>query len=127
MSQQQYDNKLSGALFKNDKTKPNHPDYRGSIEDDQGNQFWVSAWIKESRNKGKFLSLALTPKDENRTAQRPSSNSDTDDFLSSQSDKIASHRQRHADTKGDMQGGPSSPSSPPPRLDFDSFDDDIPF
>lgn len=125
---QQYDNTLSGALFRNDKTKPTHPDYRGSLETEAGQQYWVSAWIKESRAKGKFLSLALTPKDESGP-RRSSTKSDTDDFLASVQDKTAAHRQRHSDAKNDMQGGPVRPSNPAPSPapDFDSFDDDIPF
>lgn len=64
-----YDNTNSGALFKNDrKEKPNHPDYKGSL-DVEGAQFWVSAWIKEGK-KGRFMSLALTPKEEQKPAPR---------------------------------------------------------
>lgn len=64
--QQQYDNKNTGVLFKNDnKTTARHPDYRGTL-DVEGKTFWVSGWIKvagaNARNPGsKFMSLAVTP------------------------------------------------------------------
>ena len=52
-----------GSLFKNErKESEKHPDYTGSAKID-GREFWLSAWIKEGA-KGKFMSLALKPKDE---------------------------------------------------------------
>jgi uncharacterized protein (DUF736 family) len=46
-----------GSLFKNDKgDNPRRPDYRGSIMLD-GIEYTLSAWLKEGRNGGKFLSL----------------------------------------------------------------------
>ena len=53
----------SGVLFKNDKKeKFNDPDYKGNIRVD-GQDFWLSAWIKEGKN-GKFMGLAVSPKEE---------------------------------------------------------------
>jgi hypothetical protein len=121
---QQYDNKLSGVLFKNDKTKSSHPDYRGSIEDDTGREFWVSAWIKDHRTRGKYLSLALTPKDNNGPGQQRPAQSDADSFLAENQSTADKHRRAHADQRSDMRGGPQNPSK---AADFDSFDDDIPF
>ena len=55
-----YDN--TGILFRSDKTKDNDRDYRGTMTVD-GVEYWLSAWIKDGK-KGKFLSLALKPKDQ---------------------------------------------------------------
>lgn len=56
-----YDNNNSGALFKNDnKTTSNQPDYNGSVQVDD-KHYWIAAWIKQGK-KGKFMSLAFTPK-----------------------------------------------------------------
>lgn len=63
-----YDNTNSGALFRNKrKDKPNHPDYTGRIDAD-GKEFWVSSWIKTSKAGEKFMSIALTPVDEEKPA-----------------------------------------------------------
>jgi len=52
----------AGVLFKSDKKEtPNHPDYRGNITVD-GKDYWLSAWIKEGK-KGKFMGLAVAPRD----------------------------------------------------------------
>lgn len=68
----------SGVLFKNDKkVNDSHPDYKGSIMV-AGVEYWLSSWIKEGKN-GKFMGLALMPKDESRTpAKATASNSVAD-------------------------------------------------
>ncbi len=52
----EYDNNLTGVLFKNDKgDNEKRPDYKGSAEI-EGVQYWVSAWIRDGA-KGKFMSM----------------------------------------------------------------------
>jgi hypothetical protein len=60
----------SGVLFKSDK-KDNEraPDYKGNIMVD-GNEYWLSAWIKEGKT-GKFMGLAVSPRDAQPPASKP--------------------------------------------------------
>jgi hypothetical protein len=53
----------SGVLFSNDKKETDkHPHYKGNITVD-GKDYWLSAWVKEGKS-GKFMGLAVSPKDE---------------------------------------------------------------
>jgi len=61
---QQYDNELRGALFKNNKrTEERQPQYTGNVQV-EGREYWLSAWVKESKTGTKFFSLSLTPKEQ---------------------------------------------------------------
>ena len=65
-----FDNTNRGAIFKNDrKEKDTHPDYKGSLNVG-GVEYWVSSWIKTGQ-KGKFMSLSVTAKEQQAPAQRP--------------------------------------------------------
>ena len=69
---------LSGSMFKNDKKSlPNHPDYRGDCKVD-GKLYWMSGWIKETKAGAKFLSISLTPKDEQTKPAAPTGFDDDD-------------------------------------------------
>jgi len=65
-----YDNTNRGALFKNaDKKAENHPDYKGSLNV-SGIDYWISAWLKESKDGKKYMSLSVVPKDTRQSAQK---------------------------------------------------------
>jgi len=65
----------SGVLFKNDKIENERsPNYKGNITVG-GQDFWLSAWIKEGKG-GKFMGLALSPKDQQQKAKPKSSGFD---------------------------------------------------
>jgi hypothetical protein len=67
----------SGVLFKNRrKEKPNQPDYTGNVNIG-GEVLNLSAWIKEDKNGGKFLSLAVS-KDGQRRAPADTPKDDSD-------------------------------------------------
>ena len=59
----EFDNTNRGSLFKNDKKEQDsHADYNGSINI-EGTEFWINAWVKESKKDGKkFFSLSVKPK-----------------------------------------------------------------
>lgn len=70
----------SGVLFKNDKKETgNHPDYKGNITVN-GQDYWLSAWIKEGKG-GKFMGLALSPKEQTKTSERSKATSFDDDSM----------------------------------------------
>jgi uncharacterized protein (DUF736 family) len=73
-----YDDNLRGALFKNDrKEKDTHPDYKGQCEID-GTEYWISAWIKESKAGKKFMSLSFEDKDAPRKSPAQSNGRQND-------------------------------------------------
>lgn len=60
----EYDNTNRGALFKNErKEKETHSDYNGTLNVD-GDEFYLNAWLKESKNGKKFFSLSIKRKSE---------------------------------------------------------------
>lgn len=52
-----------GSLFKNDdRQSERHPDYRGSIRIN-GQDYWLSSWIKTAKSGQKYMSLSAQPKE----------------------------------------------------------------
>lgn len=71
-----YDNTNTGALFKNDnKQTDKHPDYNGSINVN-GEEFWLSAWLKTSKAGKKFMSLSVSAKNGQKPAKAAQDDSD---------------------------------------------------
>jgi hypothetical protein len=69
----QYNNNLTGVLFKNDKDgNEKRPDYKGSAEI-EGVQYWVSAWIRDTA-KGKCLSMKYERKEQQAAPAAPANN-----------------------------------------------------
>ena len=75
-----YDNTNSGALFRNEKRQNDkQPEFNGTVNV-EGAEYYLSAWVKESKAGKKFFSLALTPKDaQQKPAAKPASIADMDD------------------------------------------------
>lgn len=60
-----FDDTNRGVLFKKrDKASDRHPDYEGKINVN-GTEYWLSAWIKDSKKTPgqKFMSLSVKPKE----------------------------------------------------------------
>lgn len=74
MAYEQRDN--TGSLFKNDrKESDSHPDYKGSALLN-GVDHWLDAWINESAQGVKYMSLKFKPKEARRGGYTGSYNGD---------------------------------------------------
>ncbi len=76
-----YDDTNKGALFKNlKKDSEKHPDYKGNVNVG-GTDYWLSAWLRVSKDGKTYMSLALQPKDEQKPAAKPSRVPGSDDEI----------------------------------------------
>jgi hypothetical protein len=67
MTEKKFDDTNRGVLFRDDKkTKETDRDYSGTINVN-GEEFWLSAWVKTSKAGRKFMSLSVKPKAEAAT------------------------------------------------------------
>lgn len=57
----EFDNKLKGVLFIDENGKR---DFMGTVVTEDGSEYWVSGWKRKSKDGKKYISLALTPKDD---------------------------------------------------------------
>ena len=102
----EYDNKNSGALFKNDKKQSeSHPDYKGTINVD-GREYWLSSWLKFSKSGNKFMSLSVQPKETQQVQQRQPAQRPAPSHDAARARQLAPKRQNGV---------------------FDDMDDDTPF
>jgi len=70
----------SGVPFRNDKRENEKaPNYKGNITVG-GQDYWLSAWIKEGKS-GKFMGLAVSPKEDYQPKQAPKKASFEDEDL----------------------------------------------
>ena len=73
----EYNNENRGALFKNERRDDEKfPHYKGSLNV-EGVDFWISAWLKESKDGAKFMSLSIKAKDQ-KEAKQPTKRSSKD-------------------------------------------------
>jgi len=63
----EYDNTNRISVFKNDKgDNPKRPDYTGSLNV-EGSDYYVSIWIRESKEGKKYMSGEVKLKDESQS------------------------------------------------------------
>ena len=78
-----YDNTNKGALFRNDDKDPNDDrdrDYNGTL-DVEGTEYWLSGWVRTSKNGKKYLSLSVKPKQDKPPASKKSRAEDFEDEI----------------------------------------------
>jgi hypothetical protein len=76
-----YDNTNRGALFRNDdKSGDRDPDYRGNVNVN-GQEFWLSAWLKTSKKGVKYMSLSIKPKTGDTFKKGASARDDMNDAI----------------------------------------------
>jgi hypothetical protein len=68
----EYDNTNRGVLFAaKDRQSDKHPTHTGKVNV-EGREYWLSAWVQESKAGTKYFSLAVKAKDEQPKDDRAS-------------------------------------------------------
>lgn len=77
----EYDNTNTGALFtKENRANDRQPHFTGNINIG-GVEYWLSAWKKRARSGAIYLSIAVTPKEEDaKSKPKPKSELVADEF-----------------------------------------------
>jgi hypothetical protein len=78
-----YDNTNRGALFRNEDKDPNDNKdrgYNGSLNV-EGTEYWLSGYVRTSKNGRKFLSLSVKPKQDKPAASKKPRADDFDDEI----------------------------------------------
>ena len=65
-----------GIMFENESTNEKAPSYSGSLQDHLGEEMKIAAWKRQSE-KGNYLSVSVSEKDNNKN----NANIDTKDYL----------------------------------------------
>jgi hypothetical protein len=77
-----YENKNTGALFKNGKTEgADDRDFSGSL-DVEGRAYWISGFLKTSKAGQKYIRLVLKEKDRPAEKSKATPERDTRDEIS---------------------------------------------
>jgi hypothetical protein len=78
----EYDNRNTGALFKNtEKDKPTDRDYSGTL-DVGGVEYWMNGWVNTSKQKGtKYLRIVIKPKEDTPAAKSKAVADDLNDEI----------------------------------------------
>lgn len=63
MADKQFENRNRGVLFPQQPKTDRHPNWAGEINV-KGEEFWISAWNKQSKNGNNYKSLSVKPKEE---------------------------------------------------------------
>ena len=70
----------TASLFKNDRRNTeNHPHYRGDGVVN-GNEVWISAWVKETKAGAKFFSISFNNKNEDAVVSKAQTSFEDEDL-----------------------------------------------
>jgi len=124
-------NELSGSLFENTKkTNDRQPDFTGNCKI-EGTEYWVSAWVKQTRNNDDYLSLAFTEKDDQPNSRVRESKPKGSSFLGKHSRDNSSRKQERVQQQTKFEREKAEFEAMTGKdADFrvaEDFDDDIPF